>query len=91
MDFLISQTLLTDPQEDKLILNMAVKVYMVLHGILYYEGLEVPGRCCVVVMVHLRPKIFDEHYDLPFSGHFAAKKISQYFWKGTQECCPQEV
>lgn len=86
IDFLTSQTLPTDPQEAKYISNMAGKSYMVVDGILYYEGPEVSGRCCVVVPVHLRPKILDEHHDLPFSGHFAAKKMSQisqyFFWKG---------
>ena len=66
---------------------MAAKGYMVVDGILYYEGEEALNRQHLVVPVHLRQKILDEHHDLPFSGHFAAKKMSQkfsqyFFWKG---------
>ena len=87
IEFLTKQTIPTDPQEAKIVLNMATKGYMVVDGILYYEGEEVPSRQCLVVPVHLRQKILDEHHDLPFSGHFAAKKMSQklsqyFFWKG---------
>ena len=59
---------------------------MVVDGILYYEGEEVPSGQCLVVPVHLRQNILDEQHDLPFSGHFAVKQMSQklcqyFFWK----------
>ena len=68
-------------------LNMATKGYMVVDGILYFEGGEVHSRQHLVVPVHLRQKILDENHDLPFSGHFPAKKMAQklsqyFFWKG---------
>ena len=46
-------------------------------GILYYEGADSPDRRRVVVPQHLQQQILDEHHDLPFSGHFAAPKMSQ--------------
>ena len=66
---------------------MAAKGYMVVDGILYYEGEEALNRQHLVVPVHLRQKILDEHHNFPFSGNFAAKKMSQklshrFIWKG---------
>ena len=56
-------------------------------GIFYYEGADAPDRRHVVVPQHLRQQILDEHHDLPFSGHFAARRMSQrisqyFYWKG---------
>ena len=87
IEFLTKQTMPTDPQGAKVVHNMATKGYMVVDGIQYYEGEEVPSRQCLVVPVHLRQKILDEYHDLHFSEHFVVKKMSQklsqyFFWKG---------
>ena len=81
MNFLTDQTLPTDSQEAKIVLNVAKIVlnvakrgYIIVDDILYYEGEEAPNRRRVVVPAHLKQRILDEHHDLPFSGHFAAKK-----------------
>ena len=55
--------------------------------ILYYEGPDMPGIHCIVVPVHLRQRILDEHYELSFAGHFTVKKMSQrisqyFYWNG---------
>ena len=54
IEFLTKQTIPTGPQEAKVVLNMATKGYMVMDGILYCEGEEVPSRQHLVVPVHLR-------------------------------------
>ena len=87
MDFLTNQMLPTDPQEAKVVLATAKGGYHMVDGILYYEGADSPDRRRVVVPQHLQQQILDEHHDLPFSGHFAARKMSQrisqyFYWKG---------
>ena len=57
--------------------------------ILCYEGADNPVRWCVGEPQHLQQQNLYELHDLPFSGHFVARKIlqriSQYFyWKGIQ-------
>ena len=48
-----------------------------MDDIFYYEGEEAPNRRHVVVPAHSKQKILDEHHDLPFLGHFAAKKMAE--------------
>jgi len=87
IDFLTDKTLPSDPHDANVVVGLAKKGYYVVDGILYYEGAEVCDHRCVVVPSHLRQKLLDEHHDLPFAGHFAAKKMAQrikqfYYWRG---------
>ena len=87
IEFLTCKSLPKDPREAFIVLNTAKKGYYVVDNILYYEGPDMPGHRRVVVPVHLRQTILDEHHDLPFAGHFAAKKMSQrisqyFYWTG---------
>ena len=87
IDFLTDRTLPSDPREANVVVGVAKKGYYVIDGILYYEGAEVRDHRCVVVPSHLRQKLLDEHHDLSFAGHFAAKKMIQrikqfYYWQG---------
>ena len=63
IEFLTKQTVPTDSQEAKVVLNIATKGYMVVDGILYYKGEEVPSRQRLVVPVHLRQKILNKHHE----------------------------
>ena len=58
-----------------------------VENVLYYEGVDVPNRCRVVVPKHLRDQIINDHHDTAYAEHFSVKKItnrlSQYFfWNG---------
>lgn len=77
-------------------MNTVKKGYYVVDDILYYEGLDMPGHHRVVVPAHLRHRILEEHHDLPFVGHFAAKKMSQrvrqyFYWNGLTLMCIRNV
>ena len=50
-------------------------VYYVVDDILYYEETNLRDHRCELVPSHLRQKSLDEHHDLPFVGHFTAKKM----------------
>jgi len=85
--FLTDRTLPSDPRDASIVVGLAKKGYYVVDGILYYEGADVCDHRCVVVPSHLRQKLLEEHHDLPFAGHFAAKKMVQrikqyYYWSG---------
>ena len=87
ISFLTERILPDDPQEAKIVLSLARKGYYVVDGILYFEGADMPDRRRVVVPEHLKQEILSEHHDLPFAGHFGAKKMAQrisqyFFWQG---------
>ena len=87
IEFLEAKKLPENPQEAKRVTTQAKKGYYLVDGILYYEGSDMPERRRLVVPKHLREKVMEEHHASPFSGHFAAKKmtkrVSQYFfWAG---------
>jgi len=77
IDFLADKTLPSDPCDANIVIGLAKKGYYLVEGILYYEGAEVCNHRCVVIPSHLRQKVLEEHHDLPFAGHFAAKKMLQ--------------
>ena len=77
IEFLTNKTLPSDPRDASVVVGEAQKGYYVVDDILYYEGIDVCNHRCVVVPSHLRQKLLDEHHDLPFAGHFAAKKMVQ--------------
>ena len=70
IELLTNQTVPMDTWEAKVVLNMATKGYMVVDGILYYEGEEVHGRQCLVVSVYLRQKILGEHHEFAIFREF---------------------
>ena len=85
--YLESRVLPEDQQEAKVIANLARKGYFVVEKGLYYEGVDVPNRCRVVVPKHFRDQIINDHHDTAYAGHFSMKKmthrLSQYFfWNG---------
>ena len=87
IEFLTNKTLPSDPRDASVVVGEAQKGYYVVDDIFYYEGTDVCNHRCVVVPSHLRQKLLDEHHDLPFAGHFAAKKMVQrirqfYYWRG---------
>ena len=73
-----------DPQQAKVISNLARKGYYLLDDILYYEGADSPDWRRVVVPKHSRQKLLADHHDAAYAGHFSVKKmtqhISQYFY-----------
>lgn len=77
IDFLMDKTLPPDHCDASVLVGLANKECYVVDGILYYERAEVCDHRCVVVPSHLRQKLLDEHHDLLFAGHFAAKKMVQ--------------
>ena len=87
INYLKSRTLPEDPQEAKVLTNLARKGYFVVDDVLYYEGVDVPNRCRVVVPTHLREEIVSEHHDTAYAGHFSVKKMTQrlyqhFYWSG---------
>ena len=87
ISILTEKLLPDDPQEAKMVLNLARKGYYMVDGILYFEGADAPDRRRVVVLEHLKQEILSEHHDFPFAGHFGAKKMAQqisqyFFWNG---------
>ena len=96
VSFLTERILPDDPQEAKIVLNLARKGYYVVDGILYFKGADVPDRRCVVVPEHLKQEILTEHHDLPFAGRFGAKKMAQrisqyFFWQVLRLMCTRSV
>ena len=77
IDYLRDGKLPDDVSEAQRVLAQGKKGYYVVDDILYYDGMDWPGRCCLVVPNHLRGRILDEHHDSCFAGHFATKKMKQ--------------
>jgi len=87
INYMIDRTLPSDPHDANIVVGLSKKGYYEVDNVLYYEGCEVGDHRCVVVPSHLRQKLLEEHHDLPFAGHFAAKKMVQrikqfYYWSG---------
>jgi len=70
MVYLKTKTLPEDPQEAKLIGNLARKGYFVVDDVLYYEGTDIPNRQRMVVPKHLKEEVMNEHHDTMYAGHF---------------------
>jgi len=82
-----TKTLPDDPQQAKVISNLAKRGYFLVDNVLYYNGADAPDRCRVVVLEHLKKKVLEEHHCTAYVGYFSVKKmaqhVSQYFyWSG---------
>jgi len=87
MNYLENRSLPDDMQAARHVVAQTKKGFILIDGILYYEGGEFPDKRRLVVPVHLHQKIVDEHHDESFAGHFSVKKMSKkigryFYWKG---------
>ena len=73
-----SRILTEDPQEAKVIVNLARKGYAVVDDVLYYERADVPNRCRVAIPKHLREQIITDHHDTVYTG--AVQKMTHWYY-----------
>ena len=86
ISYLQSKELPSDEQAAGRVLKMNKRGFLIVSGVLYYEGDGTGGRR-LVVPSHLQQKLLDEQHDGVFAGHFAYKKMYQrmkkyYYWEG---------
>ena len=74
--YLQNRELPIDEQAARQVLKMDKKGFVIVKGVLYYEGDGADGRC-LVVPSHLQQQLLDEQHDGVFAGHFAYKKMHQ--------------
>ena len=84
--YLQHKELPAEEQAVQQVLRMDKKGFVLVGGVLYYEGDGADGRRLVVPR-HLQQRLLDEQHDGVFASHFAYKKMQQklkkyYYWKG---------
>ena len=87
MNYLEDRSLPDNVQAARHVVGQAKKGFILVDGILYYEGGEFPAKRRLVVPAHLHQKIVDEHHDGSFAGHFSVKRMSKrigryFYWRG---------
>ena len=87
IDYRLNKRLPIEQKTATAVSNLAQKGYCLVNGVLYYKGLDLPGKQQLVVPHHLRKQLVNENHDAVFAGHFSTKKMQKkitqlYFWLG---------
>ena len=87
INYLRDKTLPTDEQAARNVVSISLKGFVLVNGVLYYEGGDTPDKRRLVVPSHLQQPILNEQHDAVFAGHFGCKRMynrlkQYYFWKG---------
>ena len=87
MNYLCDKTLPDDEQAARNVVSMSMKDFVLVNGILYYEGGDSPAKQRLVVPSHLQQQVVNEQHDGTFAGHFSYKKMysrvrQYYYWRG---------
>ena len=71
----------TDGQAARNVVSISMKDFVLVNGVLYYEGGDTPEKCRLVV----QQQVLNEQHDAVFAGHFGYKRmynrLKKYYYR----------